>query len=86
MGNASARGERNTFSTSPKSARGLKRGVEPDRILVVGLPGSGKTSILYKIKLGEVVETSPTVGMYRCLGNALIVQRLHHRASQEEKP
>ncbi|XP_018575502.1 ADP-ribosylation factor 4-like [Anoplophora glabripennis] len=32
------------------------------RILMVGLDGAGKTTILYKIKLGEVVRTIPTVG------------------------
>lgn len=32
------------------------------RILIVGLDGAGKTTILYKLKLGEVVKTIPTVG------------------------
>ncbi|KAJ8945891.1 hypothetical protein NQ318_002732 [Aromia moschata] len=32
------------------------------RIVMVGLDGAGKTTILYKIKLGEVVRTIPTVG------------------------
>jgi len=32
------------------------------RILIVGLDGAGKTSILYKMKLGEVVTTIPTIG------------------------
>ncbi|EOA29703.1 hypothetical protein CARUB_v100161551mg, partial [Capsella rubella] len=32
------------------------------RILMVGLDGSGKTTILYKLKLGEVVTTVPTIG------------------------
>jgi GTPase SAR1 family protein len=29
---------------------------------MVGLDGVGKTSILYRIKLGEVLSTVPTVG------------------------
>jgi len=33
------------------------------RILMVGLDGSGKTTILYKLKLGDVVTTVPTIGM-----------------------
>ena len=33
------------------------------RILMVGLDASGKTTILYKLKLGEVVMTVPTIGM-----------------------
>lgn len=32
------------------------------RILMVGLDSAGKTSILYKLKLGEVVKTIPTIG------------------------
>ncbi|KAJ0076752.1 hypothetical protein Patl1_35465 [Pistacia atlantica] len=32
------------------------------RILMVGLDASGKTTILYKLKLGEIVATVPTVG------------------------
>merc|ERR1711967_152360 len=32
------------------------------RILMVGLDAAGKTTILYKFKLGEVVTTIPTVG------------------------
>ncbi|CAN8270794.1 unnamed protein product [Cochlearia groenlandica] len=32
------------------------------RILMVGLDGSGKTTILYKLTLGEVVTTVPTIG------------------------
>ena len=32
------------------------------RILVVGLDAAGKTTILYKFKLGEVVTTIPTIG------------------------
>ena len=32
------------------------------RLLILGLDGAGKTTILYKLKLGEVVTTIPTVG------------------------
>lgn len=34
------------------------------RILMVGLDASGKTTILYKLKLGEIVMTVPTIGIY----------------------
>ena len=34
------------------------------RILMVGLDAGGKTTVLYKLKLGEVVSTIPTIGMY----------------------
>lgn len=39
------------------------------RILMVGLDAAGKTTILYKLKLGEIVTTIPTIGMilYICL-------------------
>lgn len=32
------------------------------RIIMVGLDNAGKTTILYKLKLGEVVSTIPTIG------------------------
>ena len=34
------------------------------RILMVGLDAAGKTTILYKLKLGEIVTTIPTIGAY----------------------
>lgn len=47
---------------------------------MVGLDAAGKTTILYKLKLGEIVTTIPTIGMcslkyrrgfikLRCVGN-----------------
>ena len=35
---------------------------EPARILMLGLDAAGKTTILYKIKLDENVQTIPTIG------------------------
>jgi ADP-ribosylation factor protein 1 len=32
------------------------------RILMIGLDAAGKTTILYQLKLGETVETIPTIG------------------------
>lgn len=32
------------------------------KILMVGLDAAGKTTILYKLKLGDVVATIPTIG------------------------
>ena len=37
-------------------------GKEERRILMVGLDAAGKTTILYKLKLGEIVTTIPTIG------------------------
>lgn len=34
------------------------------RILMLGLDASGKTTILYKLKLGENVTSIPTIGNY----------------------
>ena len=34
----------------------------PSRILMIGLDNAGKTTVLYKLKLGEVVTTIPTIG------------------------
>ena len=36
------------------------------RILMVGLDAAGKTTILYKLKLGEIVTTIPTIGKSNC--------------------
>jgi GTPase SAR1 family protein len=32
------------------------------RVLMIGLDAAGKTSILYQLKLGEIVQTIPTIG------------------------
>jgi len=44
-----------------KLFRGLI-GNQEMRILMVGLDAAGKTTILYKLKLGEIVTTIPTIG------------------------
>lgn len=38
------------------------------RILMVGLDAAGKTTILYKLKLNEVVTTIPTIGIIYIIG------------------
>lgn len=45
------------------------------RILMVGLDAAGKTTILYKLKLGEIVYVC---GLRRTLDNALILYQNHH--------
>ncbi|XP_064417227.1 ADP-ribosylation factor 4 [Latimeria chalumnae] len=37
-------------------------GKQEMRVLMVGLDAAGKTTILYKLKLGEIVTTIPTIG------------------------
>jgi ADP-ribosylation factor protein 1 len=37
-------------------------GFQEAKLLMVGLDAAGKTTILYKLKLGEVVSTIPTIG------------------------
>ena len=32
------------------------------KIIVVGLHNAGKTTVLYKLALGEVIVTTPTIG------------------------
>lgn len=44
---------------------------KPDRIVVFGPPQAGKTSIIYRLKLGEEVVTSPTVGALSLINLAL---------------
>ena len=36
------------------------------RILTLGIDAVGKTTILYKLKLGEVITTIPTIGIRCC--------------------
>lgn len=43
------------------------------RILMVGLDAAGKTTILYKLKLGEIVTTIPTIGQSPSLPPGVIV-------------
>ncbi|TPX31880.1 hypothetical protein SmJEL517_g04925 [Synchytrium microbalum] len=37
-------------------------GTKEVRILILGLDGAGKTTILYRLQIGEVVTTIPTIG------------------------
>lgn len=39
---------------------------------MVGLDAAGKTTILYKLKLGEIVTTIPTIGKSRALPPDLV--------------
>lgn len=55
----------NIFGNLLKSLIGKKE----MRILMVGLDAAGKTTILYKLKLGEIVTTIPTIGMFSSLLN-----------------
>lgn len=50
----------NVFEKLFKSLFGKKE----MRILMVGLDAAGKTTILYKLKLGEIVTTIPTIGTF----------------------
>mmetsp|Transcript_147157 Transcript_147157/g.274087 ORF Transcript_147157/g.274087 Transcript_147157/m.274087 type:complete len:270 (-) Transcript_147157:172-981(-) len=45
------------------SALGHMLGKQETRIIMLGLDAAGKTTILYKLKLGEVRTTIPTIGM-----------------------
>ena len=51
----------NVFATLFKGLFGKKE----MRILMVGLDAAGKTTILYKLKLGEIVTTIPTIGKFK---------------------
>lgn len=52
------------------------------RILMVGLDAAGKTTILYKLKLGEIVTTIPTIGKC-CLAH--VVSMLESNKVDEER-
>ncbi|KAF5390602.1 hypothetical protein D9757_002621 [Collybiopsis confluens] len=52
-----------TRAVSLANATSLSSKSKPDvGILMVGLDAAGKTTILYKLKLGEIVTTIPTIG------------------------
>ena len=47
----------------------LFNSISEARVLMVGLDNAGKTTILYKLQLGEVQHTIPTIGMYGLTSN-----------------
>ena len=51
------------------------------RILMVGLDAAGKTTILYKLKLGEIVTTIPTIGQSSSSSSLSSVQTQQNLAS-----
>lgn len=48
------------------------------RMLVLGLDNAGKTTILYKLKLGEVVRTIPTIGFNVETVQVISMEAMHH--------
>ncbi|GAM21499.1 hypothetical protein SAMD00019534_046740, partial [Acytostelium subglobosum LB1] len=41
---------------------GWNNAISPQTIVMVGLDGAGKTTILYSLKLGHLVQTTPSIG------------------------
>ncbi|CAI2177105.1 17457_t:CDS:2 [Funneliformis geosporum] len=50
------------FSAILSRMLGRLWGEKEVRILILGLDGAGKTTILYRLQIGEVVTTIPTIG------------------------
>jgi GTPase SAR1 family protein len=44
-------------------------------IIKVGLDAAGKTTILYKLKLGEIVTTIPTIGTLKIVTWLSLLQK-----------
>lgn len=42
----------------------LFKSKDPSRVLMVGLDAAGKTTLLYKMDLGEVITTVPTSRLF----------------------
>ena len=40
----------------------FKKRKKEERIVMVGLDNAGKTTILYSLKFGKMMETTPTIG------------------------
>merc|ERR1712137_105166 len=57
-----SKGEDSTMGLSFAKLFSRMFGSREMRILMVGLDAAGKTTILYKLKLGEIVTTIPTIG------------------------
>lgn len=55
------------------------------RILMVGLDAAGKTTILYKLKLGEIVTTIPTIGEETGAGPVVVLGRGQLRGSKADR-
>ena len=64
----------NVFATLFKGLFGKKE----MRILMVGLDAAGKTTILYKLKLGEIVTTIPTIGKKQARKKKLVQIQLEN--------
>eukprot|EP00026_Physarum_polycephalum_P014510 Phypoly_transcript_15032.p1 GENE.Phypoly_transcript_15032~~Phypoly_transcript_15032.p1 ORF type:complete len:188 (+),score=21.38 Phypoly_transcript_15032:252-815(+) len=43
-------------------AKFLRKGPKDTRLIMIGLDSAGKTTILYQLRLGDVVSTIPTIG------------------------
>lgn len=69
----------NIFGNLLKSLIGKKE----MRILMVGLDAAGKTTILYKLKLGEIVTTIPTIGKW-ANNNVASSFRTYHKIRLKE--
>ena len=61
------------FSKVLDKLSGFGGGGSECRILMVGLDAAGKTTILYKLKLGEVTQTTPTIGKHLHAWNEIAV-------------
>ena len=48
------------ITTNLSKSLGLTK--EPLKILTIGLDAAGKTTMHYKLKLGEIITTIPTIG------------------------
>ena len=53
---------RQNFDTISQAIAGKNMFLKEARCLLMGLDGAGKTCILYRLKLSEVVSTIPTIG------------------------
>jgi ADP-ribosylation factor 1/2 len=40
-------------------------GTREMRVVMLGLDAAGKTTVLYKLHIGEILSTVPTIGAYR---------------------
>ena len=53
--------------------------------MMIGLDAAGKTTILYKLKLGDVVTTIPTIGFNVETGELWNFNNHNHKQTTKEK-
>ena len=58
-------------------------GTKEMRILILGLDGAGKTTILYRLQVGEVVTTIPSKSRIKMLPSSLQLKTIRYHSNTD---